>query len=311
MKNNKNLLYFHKMNSLGNDFMICIQEENKQIDFSKILNKLQYFGDRFYGIGFDQFILIKKNIDQSNKLFDFEMEIFNQDGSRSEICGNATRCCCFLINKINDFKYQNLKIKSGSQILSCSLEKNLVSVIFEKKPNRAKPSDFELQNLLKNSDFHAEIIKDDQFIIDFCFKGVPEKLRGFYVDIGNPHLVFFTNKLFDDNVMKEIGEILTKSKIFLNGINIGFCFPLSSKEAILRVFERGINNLTFACGSGASAAGFIGFQEKIFKDSIQKIYFLQNNKEISQNNSIEIEIKEKIKMTGGFNYVFFGYIDIN
>lgn len=326
MKQKKNLIYFHKMHAFGNDFAICLQFENQNIDFEKFLTPKQilFLGNRFIGIGFDQFVFVKQN-NNANETFDFEMIIFNQDGSKSEICGNATRCCVFLINEFYNFEYLNLKIKSGSQILSCSLLDNekknpFVEVCFENHPKTFLPKDFNHANLSNNTNFDAKIIECENFAIEFCFFEINLTLCGYYADIGNPHLVFFSNKHFKWKEIEKIGKILTESNIFLNGINIGFCTLLNSstdflqstsESGILKVFERGSGS-TFACGSGACAAGFLGFQNKIFNKNDINFYFLsEENEKINEKNAIKIQINQsnKIKMISGFQYVFSGFFN--
>jgi diaminopimelate epimerase len=108
--------------------------------------------------------------------------------------------------------------------------------------------------------------------------------------------------------MKEFGVRLTNLKIFRDGINIGFCEILDSKNAILKVFERGVG-LTFACGSGACAAGFLAYKNK-FLDSKMIFHFLnQDLKKIDNNNSLKIKIDENknIIMEGIYKYVFYGF----
>lgn len=308
MKKSENLIHFHKMNALGNDFFIFFKDENRDIDFEEFLlqQRIEKLGNRFRGIGFDQLIFVEKSLDSKN--FDFEMKIFNQDGSESEICGNATRCCIYLIYKIYGLK--NEKIKSGSQILSCSFddENILANVFFQNAPQESLPNDFNQKKFFQNSNFHGEII--DSALV-FTFKNL-QPLKAFYVNIGNPHIVFFLEEKLNWEKMNQIGKIITEARIFENGINIGFCFPLSENSCILKVFERGVG-LTFACGSGACAAAFLGFQNKVFKSNEINVYFLEKegDLELKKENSIQIRIDEfkKIHMKGNFQYGFFGFVE--
>ena len=77
------------MHSLGNDFVIILEDENKDFDIDLDLNAnlVQKMSDRKYGIGCDQFIIVQKTQDNIH-----EMIVYNTDGSLSGMCGNATRC---------------------------------------------------------------------------------------------------------------------------------------------------------------------------------------------------------------------------
>ncbi|MBY0444902.1 MAG: diaminopimelate epimerase, partial [Burkholderiales bacterium] len=79
-------LQFTKMQGLGNDFMV-IDGVNQQIKLSA--NTIRQLGDRHFGIGFDQLLLVENS---KRTDIDFSYRIFNNDGSEVEQCGNGARC---------------------------------------------------------------------------------------------------------------------------------------------------------------------------------------------------------------------------
>ncbi len=285
-------LIFHKMHGLKNDFMILTNWENQNLNpISK--EKIMNFSDRKSGIGFDQLILLIKNHNFENKNeYDFEMKIFNPDSSEAEVCGNATRCCGFLIYQ--RFGMKNIKIKSGEQILLVNFEnQENISVKFKKTPDYFIPNDFKKSELIS--------VKDEKnFTINFNFNDL--NLNGFYVNIGNPHIVFFLDKIISEELIINISNFI--KSFFLKGINIGFCHKINSYEAYLKVFERGAG-LTFSCGSGACAAFLCGINNSIFEDRAT-FYFSEN-----KNYSLEISknlLDTGFVMRGSAEYVFNGKI---
>ena len=93
------------MHGLGNDFIII---DTRDLDFLLKPNEIKYLSNRRFGIGCDQLVLIKNSEDG---IADFQILIFNSDGSEAESCGNATRCVGKLLLK-------ELKTKKDSTLNS-------------------------------------------------------------------------------------------------------------------------------------------------------------------------------------------------
>ena len=105
-----------KMDGLGNDFVIIDQRKEK-ISLSN--NQIIKICDRKF-IGCDQLIFVKEDAN-----IDAELEFYNSDGSKSDACGNGTRCVAYLLSKENNKKEINLKV--ASKILKSKIfENNLV-----------------------------------------------------------------------------------------------------------------------------------------------------------------------------------------
>src|SRR5688500_12429081 len=79
-------LKFCKMHGLGNDFMV-IDGVRQTLTLSA--EQIQQWGDRHFGIGFDQLLLVEPPCEAGN---DFRYRIFNQNGQEVEQCGNGARC---------------------------------------------------------------------------------------------------------------------------------------------------------------------------------------------------------------------------
>ena len=216
---------FVKMHGLGNDFIIFDNIKNPIIHDSKFINKIS---NRRIGIGCDQVLIIENTIIPEN----FQIKMYNSDGSETGACGNGTRCVADYLMKKNDLK--SLTIKSVSNDLYCSKTKNLVTV------NMGVPK-FSWNEIPLSKKQDTQSVKLDEF-------------EAFCLSMGNPHAVIFINNLEElENLnIKSIGPRLEKHSIFPEFANIEFVSVLEDKSLRMRVWERGVG-MTSACGSGACA----------------------------------------------------------
>ena len=79
-------LKFSKMHGLGNDFVVL---DGVRQQFSLTPEQLRYLGDRHFGVGCDQILVVEKPTQAG---VDFRYRIFNADGGEVEQCGNGARC---------------------------------------------------------------------------------------------------------------------------------------------------------------------------------------------------------------------------
>ena len=106
------------MHGLGNDFIIFDNVKNSIIYDSKFIKKIS---NRRIGIGCDQVLIIEDTNNPEN----FEVKIYNSDGSETGACGNGTRCVADHLMKKNDLN--SVTIKSISDDLVCYKTDNLVN----------------------------------------------------------------------------------------------------------------------------------------------------------------------------------------
>ena len=216
---------FVKMHGLGNDFIIFDNIKNPIIHDSKFINKIS---NRRKGIGCDQVLIIENTITPEN----FQIKMYNSDGSETGACGNGTRCVADYLMKKNDLK--SLTIKSVTNDLYCSKTNNLVTV------NMGVPK-FSWNEIPLSNKQDTQSVKLDEF-------------EAFCLSMGNPHAVIFINNLEElENLnINSIGPRLEKHSIFPEFANIEFVSVLEDKSLRMRVWERGAG-MTSACGSGACA----------------------------------------------------------
>lgn len=202
---------FIKMHGLGNDFVIFDQRRGEEYDFSAV--EIKNLADRHYGIGCDQFIILRQST-----VADIQMLIFNADGSAAGACGNATRC----VGLLSGLDKTSIAI-AGRLINAERLEGNKVRV------NMGKAI-FESAALSVNLDINREAIA---------------------VNMGNPHLVIFL-PFAPEAFAKKYGAQLEHHANFPDGVNVNFAQVIDNSNIVLSVWERGAG-LTLACGSGACA----------------------------------------------------------
>ena len=256
-----------KMDGLGNDFVIIDQRE-KNISLSN--DQIIKICDREF-IGCDQLIFIKK--DNSS---DAELEFYNSDGSKSDACGNGTRCVAHLLSKENSKKEINLMV--ASKILKSNIfENNLV----ETSIGSPKMNWNEIP-LSKNSDTKNLKIK----LIDNENK---EFIGGIAVNVGNPHVIFFIENIDKFNLEK-IGPEIENHELFPEKCNVTLAKKISPNLIKIKVWERGAG-LTKACGTAACAAAVAANLENL-ANSKTEIEFSMGKLLIS------IDEKNNISMMG-------------
>ena len=256
-----------KMDGLGNDFVIIDQRE-KNVSLSN--DQIIKICDREF-IGCDQLIFIKK--DNSS---DAELEFYNSDGSKSDACGNGTRCVAHLLSKENSKKEINLMV--ASKILKSNIfENNLV----ETSIGSPKMNWNEIP-LSKNSDTKNLKIK----LIDSENK---EFIGGIAVNVGNPHVIFFIENIDKFNLEK-IGPEIENHELFPEKCNVTLAKKISPNLIKVKVWERGAG-LTKACGTAACATAVAANLENL-ANSKTEIEFSMGKLLIS------IDEKKNISMRG-------------
>ncbi len=267
---------FIKMHGLGNDFVI-IDKRSKDISITD--NIIKKLSDRRTGAGCDQLI----TINPSKKNADADIEIFNPSGDRAEACGNGTRCVAkVLFNEDN--KKESLKIHSDAGILHAKREnENNISVNM---------------GLLKNEWANIPLIKEmDTMNVPISIDGYS---KGVAVNIGNPHIVFFSTSINKTN-LEQIGPKIESHEFFPNKTNVELVEVINSNTIKMRVWERGVG-ITLACGSGACAAVFASWKKGL----------TENNAEVKlEKGSLQINIVEgEAIMTGPAEISYNGSVEI-
>jgi len=223
-----------KMDGLGNDFIIIDQRKNN-IGLSN--DQIIKICDREF-IGCDQLIYIKKD---SN--LDAELEFYNSDGSKSDACGNGTRCVAHLISKENNKKEINLSV--ASKILKSKIfENNIVETSIGSPKMKWDEIPLSKNSDTKNLNIKLTDNENNEFI------------GGIAVNVGNPHVVFFIENIDKFNLEK-IGPEIENHELFPEKCNVTLAKVIKENLMKIKVWERGAG-LTKACGTAACAAAVAG-----------------------------------------------------
>ena len=261
-----------KMDGLGNDFIIIDQRKetikltNDQI--IKICNR------EF--IGCDQLIFIKKD---SN--LDAELEFYNSDGSKSDACGNGTRCVAHLLSKENNKKEINLTV--ASKILKSKIfENNLVETsIGSPKMNW---EEIPISKKANTKNLKIKLIDNEN----------KEFIGGIAINVGNPHVIFFIDDIDKFNLEK-IGPEIENHELFPEKCNVTLAKKVSENLIKVKVWERGAG-LTRACGTAACATAVAANLENL-TNSKTEIEFSMGKLLIS------IDEKNNISMLGSVSKI--------
>lgn len=275
---------FIKMSGAGNDFIIVDSRISNQQFGSAQIAKMS----NRKNIGCDQFILLKNSTKYDAKADikpDVFMDIYNSDGSKSEACGNATRCVASLIMKEKDSAQVHIETASG--ILTCDRQGSLIAV------NMGKPK-FDWNEIPLSKEIDTESFKiDDPLLVNFRFSAV---------SMGNPHVVAFIDQELDDETFFKIGPKIENHSLFPAKTNVEFVQIIAPNHLKVRVWERGAGE-TLACGTGACAVAVLAIKKSLIKEDKVKTSF--------KGGDLFIEWLEdnSVVMTGSYQKIFTGMID--
>lgn len=215
-------LPFVKMSGAGNDFIVFAADDVVDLDHGKLAEKLC---PRAMSVGADGIIIVTRVDDESAQI-----RFFNPDGSLAEMCGNGSRCAAryAVDNKLVTADQFELTTDSGS--LKVQRQENGWFRVVMPAPRK-----LELDYLIYE-DRGLELTIDA-------------------VNVGVPHCVVRMEDLDDiaDSRLIRIGRSLRYHEDFPDGVNVNFVEQREDGALRQRTYERGVENLTRACGTGATS----------------------------------------------------------
>ena len=230
---------FTKMHGIGNDYVYvnCFREQ--VVNPSEIAKKVS---DRHFGIGSDGLILIKPS-----DVADFEMDMYNADGSQGAMCGNGIRCVAKYVYDygLTDKTRIHVATKSGIKVLDLTVKDGKVQeVCVDMGAPILKPDEIPV-------DVQAAEAAGEERLVNWPIQvnGAPYHMT--CVSMGNPHCIV---PVEDPGrlVIEEIGPKFENHPVFPDRVNTEFIRVLDRKTVEMRVWERGSGE-TLACGTGACA----------------------------------------------------------
>ena len=239
-------MHFTKMHGCGNDY-IYIDGSKEHVGDEEKTELIKKLSDRHFGIGGDGVIFINTI---GTEQADFEMEMYNADGSYSEMCGNGIRCVAKFVYDKKLTEKEHLKIISGGRVrfLDLKVEDEKVTSV---RVNMGAP-------ILTPKDIPVALNDErgmaGEAVINYPITVLGKKYYMTCVSMGNPHAVIFLDngESLDELDLEKIGPEFEHHPFFPNCINTEFVTVDDSKNVHMRVWERGTGE-TLACGTGCCA----------------------------------------------------------
>ena len=204
--------------------------------------------------------------------FDFKMVYFNSDGNQSSMCGNGGRCLVSFAKRLKIiFDKANFSAVDGSHFATIS-DIGIVSL--------------QMKNV-------SEVKTENDYV---------------FLNTGSPHHVEFVDDLENCNV-KEKGRTIRHSDLYGNeGSNINFITQIALNHFAIRTYERGVEDETLSCGTGATAVAIAMFHTKKTNSKCIDIDVLGGklNVKFEENN----EIFTDVFLEGPAEFVFDGTLNL-
>ncbi len=222
---------FVRMNGAGNDFIVVNALETP---FAPTAEQVRALAARDPGPGCDQLIAIEPS-DRADAF----MRVWNADGGQVETCGNALRCVGWLLMESTGKDSVVIDTLGGPTTARRAGDRRV-------QVDMGAPGlDWTEVPLAEEMDTRGVELQVGP--IDAPLLHTPGA-----VSMGNPHVVFFTDRQ-DDAFVRGSGSLVEHHPLFPEGVNVGFANVVAPDRIRLRVWERGAG-LTKACGTGACAA---------------------------------------------------------
>jgi diaminopimelate epimerase len=211
---------FYKIQGTGNDFIIINDFAKTFPNDTSLIIKLCH---RRFGIGADGLILMQPPINEGDF---FYMQYFNSDGLESSMCGNGGRCIAVFYAMIHNIKD--------------SVEINFSAIDGTHKAHVKRVADNEFDVALQMIDVKKVSINQSNDVV---------------LNTGSPHYVSFDSKIVEHtNIHVDAKKIRYNELYAKEGINVNFVQNITPDHIKIRTYERGVEDETLSCGTGATAS---------------------------------------------------------
>lgn len=198
--------------------------------------------------------------------YDFRMRYFNADGNEGSMCGNGGRCAVKFASDLGIFEKATIFIAVDGP-------------------------------------HHATVEKDEVSLGMVDVEEIFDEANGYFLNTGSPHLVIFQENLDSFDVKKQ-GAAIRYSDYWhsRSGVNVNFVQIIDNENIKVRTYERGVEDETFSCGTGVTAAAIASSVKKGLSQKI-KIQTLGGKLEVSFMGEQKFS---QILLKGPALYVFEG-----
>ena len=234
LRTERQKLPFAKMQTCGNDY-IFLENFNGEITCPESL--CVTFCDRHYGVGADGIVLMERS-----RKADAKMIMYNADGSRGAMAGNALRCMA-------KYLYDNNIVRKDAMTIETDTGVKTVEVYTTDGKVTSATVDMGYATLDTTA---LQLDLPEKEIVDYPVTIGGKEYAITCVDMGNPHCVVFCPRV-DGVDVEHVGPLFEHAAYFPDRINTEFIRVVNKNTIKMRVWERGSGE-TLACGSGACAA---------------------------------------------------------
>lgn len=216
---------FYKLQGCGNDF-VAIDNRVLRLPVELMAEWARKVCPRAFGVGADGIFFLE--LPPKNRAdVDFLWHFYNADGSRAEMCGNATRCAGRLAHALG--------LAGKTSVMGADAGNVAIAVLPEidqVKVQLTEPKGLVLGTVLNVLDHATEV---------------------HFVNTGVPHAVIFSDSVREVDVAG-VGRAVRYHEHFAPaGANVNFVQVVDSGRTLVRTYERGVEGETYACGTGVSA----------------------------------------------------------
>jgi diaminopimelate epimerase len=262
---------FAKMTGAANDFIVL---DNREGVWDAITPEwIQKVCTRRFSVGADGLMLFSKS-----QTSDFSMRYFNADGSEAGMCGNGGRCIArfgVLLGALPAGREVSFQTPSGQYRALVEGENVLLDLI--------PPAWFKTDLRLK--------LKNGERVMDFT-------------EVGVPHAVLFTDQIDREDVLGVGREIRQHAQFQPKGTNVNFCQVVDHHRVRVRTYERGVEDETLACGTGAAAAVLIAARRQRVQSPVQVV--TKSNVELEMRFVPQGDGFSRVQQKGEARLVYWG-----
>ncbi|MEZ3463440.1 MAG: diaminopimelate epimerase [Lachnospiraceae bacterium] len=229
---------FTKMHGCGNDY-IYVNGFAEHIDADRKPELVRRLSDRHFGIGGDGVIFINPG-----KSAAFEMEMYNADGTRAQMCGNGIRCVAKYIYDHGLTDQTDIAIESFGRVKYLELTPGSDDKVSTVRVNMGEP-------VLRAAEI--PVISDNEQVVSEAIEVDGKVYEMTCVSMGNPHAVVFIDDAdIKDLDIEAVGPYFENHARFPERTNTEFVRIIDRNNVQMRVWERGTGE-TLACGTGCCA----------------------------------------------------------
>lgn len=262
-------MIFYKYQGAGNDFLIA---DNRSGNISLTSEQISAVCDRRYGIGADGLMLLEKSRD-----YDFRMTYFNSDGSGGMMCGNGGRCIVAFAADMG-MTHFDFEAADGFHTAEILGEDHGVKTVRLKMKNVGSVSCHD------------------------ALEGMDKPYDGTFLDTGTRHYVRFVEGLDSYDIVGEGRLIRYNAREFLPvGVNVNFVEPEAGCLKV-RTYEKGVEDETFACGTGIVASCISAYVKGVspseISDDCRVKYLVKAKRDALAVDFVPGNIAEDVWLTG-------------